>query len=144
MNRKMKACALICCVMLMLTGLFACGSKDISAEEIWENAIYKTDTELGNGSKCVLVNVHAEGKSVVFKINTDKETLGDALLEYSLVSGEHGPYGHYIKTVNGIEADYDKTGSYWGISKNGQSITTGADGEKITGGEEYTIEYTKM
>ena len=83
---------------------------------LWKTATYLKDTELGTGSKTIQVEVKVEDKSVTFTIHTDKTTLGDALLEHSLIAGENGAYGLYVKTVNG---------------------------KSISGGEHYEIIYAK-
>ena len=63
---------------------------------------------LGDGSvKITVIVVDADGNETNFVVSTDKETVGDALLELNLIEGEEGDYGLYVKTVNGITADYD-------------------------------------
>ena len=118
-------------------------TEKISAEGLWADALYRSDKSFGEGAKNIEVEVKADGKSVTFTIKTDKENLGDALLEHKLVDGEQGPYGLYIKKVNGITADYDVDKHYWALSKDGTALMTGADGEKITGGEHYEITRAK-
>ncbi|MBR5614225.1 MAG: DUF4430 domain-containing protein [Clostridia bacterium] len=123
--------------------LSACSNSG-QQSDLWENAIYTQDTELGSGAKTIAVEVKAEEKAVTFKINTDKKTVGDALSEHKLISGEKSAYGLYVKFVNGIEADYNKTKSFWAFSKNGESMMTGVDGEEITDGSHYEFVYTKQ
>ncbi len=130
-------------IILSALCLTSCTSEVTKESSLWDNAVYKEDTTLGNGSKTVQVEVKAEDKSVTFTIKTDKEILGDALLEHKLVSGEEGAYGLYIKSVNGIEADYSKTESYWGFTKDGESMPHGVDGEEIKDGAHYELVYTK-
>ena len=119
------------------------GNNDNSQAEnqndIWTNALYQNDIEIGEGAKTVQVEVKAGEKSVTFTIHTDKETLGDALLEHNLIAGEKGAYGLYIKLVNGIEADYDKDGTYWAFYKNGEMMMVGVDGAVIADGEHYEL-----
>ncbi len=110
---------------------------------LWENADYLEDAEFGKGETTVQVEVRAEERSVTFTINTDKTTLGAALLEHNLVEGEDGQYGLYIKVINGITADYDIDRSYWAFSKNGEYMITGADRTEIADGEHYEFVYTK-
>ena len=70
--------------------------------------------------------------------------LGDALIEHNLISGENGPYGLYVKVVNGITADYDINQSYWSLSKDGEYLQTGVDVTEISDGEHYELTYTKL
>ncbi len=119
-----------------------CGKAGNDAD-VWAQAMYTEDTELGKGAKTVIVEVEAEDKIVVFTVRSDKEFLGDALLEHKLIDGEQGAYGLYVKKVNGIMADYDKNQCYWGFYKNGESMSTGVDSEKFKNGDEYRIVYTK-
>lgn len=124
-------------VMDMISG------KTESAADLWDSATYNSDAEFGEGDKTVEVEVRVEDKSVTFTIHTDADTLGDALLENGLIVGENGAYGLYVKTVNGMLADYDIDGSYWSFYENGEMMMTGVDGEFIFGGEHYEIIYAK-
>ena len=136
--------AIICISLIIFTcfNFTACNNKNES--DLWQDAAYTKDTEFGGGSKAVYVEVIAQDKSITFTINTDKETLGDALMEHNLISGEKGSYGLYVKFVNGIEADYDKTSSFWALTKKGESLVTGVDGEKIKNNDHYELTYTKQ
>ena len=111
----------------------------INRSGVWENATYLASTELGEGAKTVKVQVVAGGQSITFTINTDAETLGDALIAHDLIGGEQGAYGLYIKTVNGILADYDVDQTYWAFYKNGEMMMTGVDGAEISDGEHYEL-----
>jgi len=115
-----------------------------SGVELWKNALYSADAEFGNGEKTVLVEVKAGDKSVTFTINTNETILGTALAENNLISGEEGPYGLYVKVVNGITADYNTTGSYWSLNKNGEYMQTGVDKTEISDGEHYELVYTQQ
>ena len=76
---------------------------------------------------------------VTFTINTDKEILGDALLELGLVAGEAGAYGLYVKRVNGVRADYDIDGHYWALYIDGAYGLAGVDTTPITAGSVYRL-----
>ena len=54
------------------------------------------------------------------EIHTDQETVGAALLELGLIAGEESEYGLFIKTVNGLTADYDTDGVYWAFYIDGE------------------------
>ncbi len=130
----------------------ACGQKaentptsSVSAKEdkLWAEATYTEDKTFGEGAKTVTVEVIAGDKSVTFTLKTDKENLADAMLEHKLVEGDNDQYGLYIKKVNGILADYNIDQHYWGLSKNGEALMTGASGVKISDGEKYEFTYAK-
>ena len=141
---KKTAVSIILIVIAVLAGAYFLQSDTgVSKSGIWENAIYTENTQLGNGEKLVSVEVKAENESVIFKIYTDKLTVGDALKEHNLIDGEEGPYGLYVKIVNGIRADYEEDKSYWSFYKNGEPMQTGVDGAEFTNGERFELVYTK-
>ncbi len=157
---KTKLLALLMCI-LMLISLCACNANtetpaDSTANETqseaienvkitgaWADAVYTEDAEFGEGAKTIKVEVIAEDNSVTFTIKTNAETLGEALLAHSLVEGEDGQYGLYIKKVNGILADYDVDGTYWSLTKDGEYVMSGADTTSISDGEHYELTKTK-
>jgi len=110
---------------------------------LWKDATYKEDTVLGTGTTTFFFEVIAEEHSVTFTVNTEEETVGDALQELGIIAGEEGAYGLYVKTVNGILADYDVNATYWSFTKNGEMMMTGVDGENIENGAHYEMVYTK-
>ena len=121
----------------------ATASVETQTEKLWKDAVYTEDKTFGEGTKKVDVELIVADKSITFTVKTDKENLADALLEHKLIEGEDGPYGLYIKKVNGILADYDVNQSYWNISKNDEMLMTGASDTKIKDGEKYEITYAK-
>ena len=129
--------ALILCLCVA-----SCNKTTLQTDNLWQNATYTEDTELGSGEKTLYVDVVAEDKIVKFTIKTDKETVGDALFEHKLISGENGAYGIYVKTVNGIYADYEKTKSYWAFNKGGEYMQNGVDSEKFEDNAQYELVYT--
>lgn len=88
--------------------------------------------------------VDQEGNETQFEIHTDKETVGEALLELGLIAGEEGDYGLYVKTVNGITADYDEDGVYWAFYIDGEYATTGVDATPVKEGETYSFKVEKQ
>lgn len=141
MKQIKTAVALLLCLASLFC-LVACFDK-VDATGVWEDAIYRSDKEFGKGAKTVEVEVKVEEQSVTFTIHTDKEMLGDALLEHGLLEGEEGPYGLYVKKVNGMLADYDVNQHYWSLCKNGEYMMTGVDSTPIADGEHYELVYAK-
>lgn len=138
----MKRIICLFTTLIMCLSLCACDNNDTKSS-LWDNALYTENTQIGNGEKTLTIDVIAEEKTVTVIVNTDKDTLGEALIDCGLIAGDEGPYGLYVKYVNGIEADYDKTQTYWGVTKNGESVMTGVDLEEITNGAKYEFTYTK-
>lgn len=132
-------------VILSLAFVFCLAACTNNAEQtgLWENAVYLEDTEFGEGANTAVVEVKIENKTVTFTVHTDKTTVGEALLEHDLISGEQGDYGLYIKAVNGITADHDIDQSYWAFYVNGEYATAGVDSTEITENTVYRLEYTK-
>lgn len=87
--------------------------------------------------------VDADGNATSFNINTDKETVGEALLEEGLIAGDESQYGLYVKTVNGITADYDVDGTYWAFYIDGEYASTGVDSTPVTDGSTYSFKVEK-
>lgn len=137
MKTTRKAAALALALALILS-LAACGAQQ-SSGGLRDGASYTEDTELGEGAKTLSVEVTAEDKTITFTIHTDAENLRGALEENGLVSGDESEYGLYVKSVNGIAADYDADGYYWALSKAGEYLMTGVDDTLIADGEQYEL-----
>ena len=141
-NKILAKISILLLISLLALSLFAC-QKPTNTELLWQSAVYTEDTTLGEGAKTVFVTVTAGEKSILFTLKTDADILGDALLAHGLVEGENGPYGLYVKRVNGILADFDQGGYYWGLRLNGEDTMYGVDGAAISGEEHYELIYTK-
>lgn len=141
MNFK-KLCSLCLCILLIATiALFttACtnnsttpgnaSSGNIAAEEM---------ISVGNGETAfTFVVSDAEGKETWYAVATSRTTVGEALMELELIDGEEGPYGIYVKSVNGVTLDYDTDGMYWAFYIGEELAPTGADMTDIVNGEVY-------
>lgn len=97
-------------------------------------------TQLGTGATSFLFTVVDKDKNeTYFEIHTDKTIVGEALLELELISGDEGQFGLYVKTVNGITADYDTDGTYWAFYVNGEYAPSGVDTTEIVEGYAYSF-----
>jgi len=141
----MKKTGLIIIALLIVVaiGLLFLPNNSKKEAGLWKNALYTENTTLGTGKNNLIVTVEAGDKSIDFTINTDTDNVGDALKEVKLIEGEEGPYGIYIKKVNGIEADYDKDQSYWSFEKDGEAMPTGVDSTRFKDGEHFELVRTK-
>ena len=101
-------------------------------------------TEIGEGQTQFVVTVtDGDGNTTSFSVRTDKKTVGEALLDIGLIEGDEGPYGLYIKKVNGILADYDTTKTYWAFYVGGEYALSGADMTDIVPGTVYGFRVEK-
>lgn len=102
-----------------------------------------TRPEATQGSKTITVTViHSDGNEKVFTYHTDAEFLGEVILSEGLVVGEDGPYGLYIKEVDGESAVYEVDGAYWSLLIGTEYAMTGADTTPIADGDAFTLVYT--
>ena len=87
--------------------------------------------------------VDINGNQTSEEISTDKQYVGEALMDQGKIEGEDGQYGLYVKKVNGIVADYDIDQTYWAFYINGEYAMTGVDRTEVVNGETYTFKQEK-
>ena len=120
------------------------GGTEDGVKQEGENGDQILNNVLGEGATVFdFVVVDKDGKETKFEIHTDKKTVGEALLEVKLIEGEDGPYGLYVKKVNGITADYDVDQTYWAFYINGEMAMTGVDVTDVEGGATYSFKVAK-
>lgn len=126
-NRKTVVTAAVVFVILVIVGLF-----------VWQATAPK-GTE---GTKSFEFSViDAQGEKEVYELSTDREMLGDALLDEGLIEGEDGDYGLFVKTVGGITAD-DGNQEWWCLTKGGEAVMTGVDSTPVEDGAAYEFTLT--
>ena len=85
-----------------------------------------------------------DGTKKEFNVKYDSEkTVGEALVNEKLISGEQGQYGLMVDTVNGQKYDYNEDGAYWAFYVNGEYAMSGVDTTPIKDGEVYSFVATK-
>lgn len=160
-NRKLLS-YILCMVLIVAMALCTNGCNGSVGNEASSGAETQTDAgnvqaDAGNGTNedtaaekrvygeddeeltmFTLTVTDQEGTETEILVHTDKETVGEALLEFGLIEGEESEYGLYVKTVNGITVDYDKDGVYWAFYINGEYATSGVD-STVTEGDVYSF-----
>lgn len=133
---------LIVAMALTVTG---CGDKGRDgASQPRSDAEQRQGGVLGEGQTVIYFTVvDREGNETGFEIHTDKETVGDALLEHKLIAGDKGEYGLFVKQVNGITADYDVDKTYWAFYIGGEYAVTGVDVTPVKADETYAFKIQK-
>ena len=133
-SMKNKLSVVLCVVLIAAMALFAAGCNDT------EIPVGPTDpTYAPAAAAFTFTVVDTEGKETTYEITSDAETVGEALIAEELIAGEEGPYGLYVKTVNGITLDYETDGKYWAFYVDGEASLTGVDQTPITDGASYAF-----
>ena len=120
-----------------------CTDKDTTgtaSPETTGSDVSETPKVIGQGEKkFFFIAEDKEGKETKWEVHSDEATVGKALMAEGIIEGEDGPYGLYVKTVNGTTLDYDKDGLYWAFYENGEYALTGVDQTEITEGQTYAF-----
>ena len=168
LNKKNKVTKWLIMMLLILTlGLITagCGTKEKNKEEAFsvteaasetkEEVTVEEETEavpqseaevivLGEGNtNFPFTVVDEEGNETKFEIHTDKNIVGEALMDVELIAGEEGEFGLYVKAVNGITADYDVNKTYWAFYIDNEYAVTGVDSTEIEEGAVYSFRIEK-
>ena len=147
---KKSLSVFLCMVLIAAMALFATGCNDNSASSapaasavsVQESS--QESNVLGEGSTQFTFTVtDGDGKDTAYEIHTDKTVVGEALQELGLIEGEDGEFGLYVKTVDGITADYDVDGTYWAFYVDGEYASSGVDTTDITPGATYSFKVEK-
>jgi len=119
-------------------------TEEPAVEESADESADIEATVVGEGAVAFTFEVvDGEGNTTFFTVNTDKATVGEALLDNGLVEGEDSDYGLYVKTVNGITADYDVDQTYWAFYIDGEYAMTGVDSTDVVAGSTYSFKVEK-
>ena len=136
MNKKTRNIIIAIAILVAVAALFG--------------VIYsKNKPQATQGAKeYTLEVVDDQGNSKVYTARTDQEYLRGAMDELAAAgdfsySGEESQYGIMILTVNGVTADYNKDGSWWGIYVNGNMGEYGADSQPVNDGDGFVLLYEK-
>ena len=96
-------------------------------------------SEIKKGDLVLTLN----GTETVFTVKTDETTVGAALLNAGLIAGDDTEYGLYVKTVNGVVADYDVDQTFWGFYIDDEFASTGVDSTTLNPESVYTFKKQK-
>ena len=136
---KIKRLTAIFIAIAMIFCFGACGETE-------KDVITTTEpisVEPEDGNTFTFEVIDGNGSKSQLPITTDVKILGDALQNLGYIKGEQGPYGLYIKEVNGITADYNIDGTYWAFYINGEMSMKGVDQTEIVDGAIYSFRVEK-
>ena len=168
MNRTMKKISILSLVLVialiaaMALSLVSCDNDaeatqtdaqttaETTSETTAEASDTSTDTSdttdenvvgVGNTSFTFTVKFK-DGTTKTYTVKTDKETVGEALVDAELISGSDSQYGLMVDTVCGEKLIYDTDKMYWAFYIDGQYAMTGVDSTNITANATYSFEAT--
>ena len=125
MKCRKSILVLLLAAAMLLVVLVGCGTGEEQEESIQINVTI----------------IYGDGSEEKIELETAEETLGRALVEGGIVEDNQTTYGLYILTVNGVTAN-EANQEWWCITKDGESVMTGADETEILDGDAYEITLT--
>lgn len=130
MNKKIKTVIALLVLILLIAAV--------------ATAYLLNKPETSEGTKSITVEViHGDGSAKTFDYTTDKEYLGELLLEEGLIAGEEGQFGLYIQVVDGEQAIYEQDQAYWALYQGGDYAPQGIDLTPINDGDSFKLVYTR-
>lgn len=144
MQNTVKKVTVLALALCLVMSLAACGGGGGNASEPVSTGSPDEVTTIGEGEKSFSFEVvDNEGTVIQFVVNTDADTVGDALQENGLIQGEENAYGLYVKTVNGLTLDYDKDGMFWALYVDDEYANVGVDETPIDEDAVYSFRATE-
>ena len=143
---KKRLTVLLCAVLIaaMALTLTGCTAAAPETAPVPSASPVPDGADVGEGStQFSLLIADGAGKQTHLTVHTDEKTVGAALLSLGLIAGDQDQYGLYVKTVNGVTADYDKDGTYWAFMIGGQYASAGVDQTDIVPGESYELRVSR-
>lgn len=139
---KYRIFSLIFALVLILS-FAGCGNGDNAVSSAAVSVAETERTEIGEGSISFPFEVVVKDQTTAFLVHTEQTSVGKALQEVGLIAGDQNEYGLYVKTVNGITADYDTDHAYWAFFIDGSYADKGVDQIEIEAGKTYRFTYTE-
>ena len=135
-QKTIRILSLLMCALLIATIAIAftsCKGNNAVVDDNRNNE----KTTIGSGNTKFYFNVVDLNKNTTcFEIHTDKSVLSESLIELNLISGEDGPYGLFVKKVNGLELEENH---YWMLYVENDMAPTGVDQTKIQPDTTYSF-----
>ena len=122
-------------VLCMVFALCACGTQTaVQTEQTTATSESTTEAEV---KAYTFTYIDVDGNEKSFDLTSDKETVGEALLEEGLISGEEGEYGLYVTEVDGVAVEGN---TYWAFYINGEYASTGVSDTPLEDGSTYLMQ----
>lgn len=117
----------LCLVLVAAMSLLSVGCND-------------NNTPASAGEKEFTLTVtHSDSSEKTFTVKSEKQTVGEALLDEEIIAGSQGQYGLMVETVDGETVKYDDNGKYWAFYIDGEYAMSGVDTTNIEDGQTYAF-----
>lgn len=140
--KKLIALVLSLCFLFALT---ACDFSEVSEkmEEKMEEAGVLEETEKPNEGEATftVIVVHKDKSEKTFTYTTTEAYVGPVLEAEGLITGNEGPYGMEIITVDGEKAVYAEDSAYWAVYEEEEYAMQGIDTTPVVDGRTYKLVY---
>ena len=137
-----KSVILLRIIALVLVAVVALGMISCKADDT--NVTTPDEKETPAVEKSFVFEVtFADGETRTYNYKSSCETVGEVLFAEKMIVGEDGPYGLYVKTVDGVTLDYATDGMYWAFYVNGAYASSGVDKTPLKDGETYAFRAEK-
>ena len=134
-NKFFKALATLVSLALIAAALVSCSASPASVASVGDGA-----ETVGTGrTSFSFAATLSDDTQKTYTVLTDKETVGDALLDAKLIAGSEGQFGLYVDTVCGERHLYEEDGKYWAFYIDGVMAPAGVDTTKIEAGKVYEL-----
>ena len=142
--KNMKRFLMVTFVLLLtMTLLVACGGGGNAPATSPDVADGGEVISIGQGDTTFRFEMVDTDETLhVWDVSTDEETVGAALLAVGLIAGDESEWGLMVTVVNGIEANFDADGAFWGFFIDGDFAMQGVDATDIEEGVVYALIYT--
>jgi len=99
--------------------------------------------EIGTGETMFVLSVTDDtGEELFWNVHTNQATVGAALLEVGLISGDESEWGLMVSHVNGLRADFMEDDAWWAFLVDGEMSMVGVDSTDVEAGVTYAFVFT--
>lgn len=145
-----QSSVIVLLVVLIAAMALLCGCTTTQPDEGGNAASSSTTTTtaaksqtVGEGETSFAFTVtFLDGSSKQYTVQTDKTTVGAALLEVGLIAGSDSEYGLMVESVDGVKLDYTADKAYWAFYVDGAYAMSGVDSTNIEAGKAYAFTAT--
>lgn len=133
--------AIVVLVVLIIAAfnIYKSNSDINNQENVRNNTVVEGKKDASNNKNIKIQVVNRDGSVQNYCVSTDKAVLGEVIKEVTglAVEGDITATGLFVKSINGIYADYAVDQTYWALYVNDQYGQVGIDSQSVNDGDVY-------